>query len=384
MRPLFESILPEAFRRGGVVAMLLALVLALASCSSGGDYAPVDGTAKNPGKTVPPVTLQQVAGVPPDKLPALSGALALAAGQRDIGIIEGEGFQSGNFTLSGRFRALTDSAGVRVVYQWQLRDADGVLLHTVDGDESAGLFTGTDAWAAVTPTVLERIARATADSLAVRLAQLGYATRVAALYMPPPEYFVPAGQGAEREIDFALLDGRADRSMAAFDGLGPEADVTDRGQATAQAPPPEPAFQEPQKQVAEAPAPEKPAKTADGKFEIKAVAVLPVKGAPGGGDAELTSAMRRTLAAAGWPVVNKPQADAITIVGKVRMSRAKDGGQDVSVRWEVQTPSGGQLGDVKQANRVPAGTLDAGWGDAAFAVAEAAAMGIFDIVKRYQ
>ena len=66
------------------------------------------------------------------------------------------------------------------------------------------------------------------------------------------------------------------------------------------------------------------------------------------------------------------------------MSKAKDGGQDVSVRWEVQTPSGGQLGDVKQANRVPAGTLDAGWGDAAFAVAEAAAMGIFDIVKRYQ
>ena len=58
--------------------------------------------------------------------------------------------------------------------------------------------------------------------------------------------------------------------------------------------------------------------------------------------------------------------------------------QSVSVRWEVTSPDGKRLGDVKQANRVPAGALDRGWGEAAFAVAEAAAMGIFDIVKRVQ
>ena len=31
----------------------------------------------------------------------------------------------------------------------------------------------------------------------------------------------------------------------------------------------------------------------------------PVKGSPGGGDAELTAAMRKTLSAAGWPVRHK-------------------------------------------------------------------------------
>ncbi|MCB1378889.1 MAG: hypothetical protein KDK89_11055 [Alphaproteobacteria bacterium] len=371
--------LQHLIRRGGIVAMLFGLVIVLASCGSGSTYDPVDGTVKNPGKTVPPVMLQAIEGVPAGQLGGLTSALAVAAGQRDIGLVEGGGFQGGNFTLSGRLQAMARSADVQVVYQWQLRDAEGGVVHTVDGFENAGLFAGGDAWGAVTPATLERIARATADSLAGRLATLGFATRLAALYMPPPEYFVMAGVGAEREIDFETLNG-PDPAMAATDGLGPEADVTaeaspEVAERTAQAE----AAETPQKSVE---APQKPGPK--GKFEIRAVAVLPVKGAGGKNDPELTSAMRRTLAAAGWPVVSRPQADAITIVGKVKMSKARDGGQDVSVRWEVKTPTGGQLGDVKQANRVPAGTLDAGWGDAAFAVAEAAAMGIFDIVKRYQ
>lgn len=393
MRLLLESILPEAVRRGGIFALLFALIVSLASCGGGTNLDAVDGTAKTSGKTVPPVVLQQIAGVPPGKADVLSSALALAAGQRDIGIVEGGSLQSGNFSLNGNLRTQMVSAGVRVLYQWQLRDMDGVLVHTVQGDENAGLFTGTDAWAAVTPTVLERIAKATADSLAVRLSQLGYATRLAALDRPPPEYFVLAGEGAEREIDMALLEGSTGPEMAAFDGLGGEADVTD-GAALADAGPaaqPEPEPVQTAKaapaapEIAEAPeavAKAKPAK-ADAKFEIRAVAVLPVKGAGDGND-ELTAAMRRTLAAAGWPVVSKPQADAITIIGKVRLSDVHDGAQDVSVRWEVSTPGGSQLGDVKQANRVPAGSFDRGWGDAAFAVAEAAASGIFDIVKRYQ
>ena len=118
------------------------------------------------------------------------------------------------------------------------------------------------------------------------------------------------------------------------------------------------------------------------KPAIRAVAVIPVKGSPGGGNAELTAAMRKTLSAAGWPVVSKPQPDALTIVGLVKLAKQAGAEQSVSVRWEVQSPDGRMLGDVKQANRIPSGSLDRGWGDAAFAVAEAAATGIFDIVNR--
>ena len=50
----------------------------------------------------------------------------------------------------------------------------------------------------------------------------------------------------------------------------------------------------------------------------------------------------------------------------------------------MKSPDGKTLGDVKQANDVPRGRPRRGWGPAATAVAEAAATGIFDIVKRYR
>ena len=78
-----------------------------------------------------------------------------------------------------------------------------------------------------------------------------------------------------------------------------------------------------------------PRKAKPGQREIRAVAVVPVKGSPGGGDAELTAAMRKTLSAAGWPVVSKPQPDALTVVGRVKVE-PKGEGQTVSLRWEVQ------------------------------------------------
>jgi hypothetical protein len=70
-------------------------------------------------------------------------------------------------------------------------------------------------------------------------------------------------------------------------------------------------------------------------------------------------------------------------VGRVKVA-TKGEAQSVSLRWEVKSPDGKTLGDVKQANDVPLGSLDQGWGPAALAVAEAAATGIFDIVKRYR
>ena len=45
---------------------------------------------------------------------------------------------------------------------------------------------------------------------------------------------------------------------------------------------------------------------------------------------------------------------------------------------------GGKLGDVNQANNVPAGSLDAGWGDIAGAAVEAAASGIFELINKFR
>ncbi len=402
-------------------AMALALIgLLLAACSAGSllsDSTPASGG--NPkGKTVPPVAYQQITGIPPGKLSDFKQSLASAGGQHDIGFVEGS-FQSGVFSLGGSIRAIQSSAGVRVVYEWQFRDGDGVLIDTIAGEDNAGVYAGADPWGAVTSDVLDRIARRTADVMAQKLAAMGYAARLSGLTSPPTEFFARAGPEAGRQIDFETVHGPGLAALGTTQLAGadqvveheeirpwvaavsplpgearmPEITVSERGLAAAPpdrddtgeaglasaAPAPAAKPAQPTKQATAVPATAKP-----GQSAIRSVAVVPVRGSPGNGDAQLTAAMRKVLSEAGWPVVSKPQPDALTVEGHVKLS-AKDGAtQSVSLRWVVKSPDGKVLGDVKQANDVPKGALDEGWGGAASVVAEAAATGIFDVVKRYR
>ncbi|MBC8037653.1 MAG: hypothetical protein H7X89_10610, partial [Rhizobiales bacterium] len=156
------------------VAMLFALVLV--ACSTGNQLG--DGTTPViKGKTPPPITVQALTGIPPDQAKALKEALALSAGQHDIGIIEGA-VPAGTYTLSGKFRADMQAGAAQIAYTWELRDDNGVLIDTIAGSETAGPTTAKDAWAAVTPAILQQIAEATARSVAAKLSQMGFATRV--------------------------------------------------------------------------------------------------------------------------------------------------------------------------------------------------------------
>ncbi len=343
----------ESWRRGILSAAGLLLVLFLAACGGG---AKLGDDAIVKGKTPPPVTVQELTGIPPAKAKALKEALALAAGQRDIGIIEGA-VPAGTYALAGKFRGEVQAGVAQITYSWELRDDNGVLIDTITGSESAGPVTGKDAWTAVTPAVLQVIAEATSRGVAAKLSEKGFATRVGSLVLPPAHTFMTAGPGAEKEID-----------LETFNGPNAIAPVSEDLAAA----------------VAEPKVPPEPKANDSNKTEIRVVAVVAVKGSPGSGNSELTEAMRRTLKAAGWPVVNKPRSDSLVIRGKVDLSKVEGAKQKVALRWVVETPQGESLGDVKQANSVPAGSLDHGWGKAAQAVADAAATGIFDIIKRYR
>ncbi len=384
---------PDFLRRIRPGAMLAGLLVLLAACSSGTPSLD-SGTAEPKGKTVPPVTLSQITGLPPAKAEEMKSAMAVAAGERDIGIAEGQ-FQTGSFGLTGQFKAFAEPSGVRITYQWLLRDADGVLVQTISGEDNAGVPTGSDPWAVVSSAVLQRIAKRTAEEMAGKLSSMGYATRLSRLSEPPADYFAKADWNAHREVDFETLNGPG----MAFIGFG-TADPADAA-ALASA---SPAATAPPQTVGQDEAAPEPVKTAstpvpDGSGSgekavsrpsekmgttIRAVAVIPVKGSPGEGDTELTSAMRKTLSSAGWPVVAKRSPEALTIVGLVKVTDKDASNQLVSVNWEVQSPDGKKLGNVAQSNSIPHGALDHGWGQAAYAVAEAAATGIFDIVKRFQ
>ncbi len=176
------------------------------------------------------------------------------------------------------------------------------------------------------------------------------------LLQPPWEALVKAGPEAEKDIDLETLNGP---------------------QKTAEPPPdfvPEP------QEVAAAPEPKK-SLPKPGDTEIKAVAVLPVSGL---GGAELTAAMRKILKDAGWPVLSAARADALSIQGRVVVDAAKNDQQLVHLVWVVSTPKGKVLGDIKQNNPVPAGSLDSGWGENAGYASQAAAEGIFKLIEKFR
>jgi len=221
--------------------------------------------------------------------------------------------------------------------------------------------------------VLQRVAAYTAESLSSRLSQLGYATEVGGL-PPPLETYARAGPDADKDIDYETMNGPMKPTAVAV--VSPPAAGNDTTLAAVAA---EPVDDQP---VAAA---VKPVKAdATGRKQITAVVVLPVSGAPGSGNADLTKAMRQTLEDAGWPVLVKPRDDALTISGRVKLGPAQGKSQNVALAWTVKTPDGKTLGTVKQANAVPQGSLEGGWGDNALFAAQAAAGGIYDLVKKYR
>ena len=180
-----------------------------------------------------------------------------------------------------------------------------------------------------------------------------------ALVRPPWEAYVKAGPGAENDVDLETLN-------------GPEAAAIAPAEIPTQLP----------TQTAE------PAKVATvpkpGSVEIKAVAVLPVTGGNAKSNGELTLAMRKVLSEAGWDVLPNSRKDALSIQGKVAIDPALAGRQMVHLVWQVSTPAGKSLGNVKQDNAVADGSLNVGWGENAGFAAQGAAEGIFKLIEKFR
>jgi hypothetical protein len=364
-------------RQGTVLILMVLCLILLTACGGGGSqpFAKGEGTPGPSGKTVPPIALLEVAGLPQSKLPALKDALAIAAGKRDMAIIDTK-LDNTTLSLTGSFTVTPDPSAVRVSYNWTLSDPTGAVLHTISAEETAPGASAGDPWQQVTPTVLQRIAAYTAESLSSRLSQLGYATEVGGI-PPPLETYAQAGPDADKDIDYETLYGPGKGQTAVAEAEPSKVPPTDdKALAAAEADPVD-------DKVVAAAAP--PAKTdAKGRKQISAVVVLPVSGAPGTGNADLTKAMRQTLSDAGWPVLPSPRENALTILGHVKLGPKQAKRQNVALAWTVKTPDGRTLGTVKQANDVPPGSLEKGFGDNALFAAQAAAGGIYDLVKKYR
>lgn len=113
------------------------------------------------------------------------------------------------------------------------------------------------------------------------------------------------------------------------------------------------------------------------------LALKPITGAPGDGNAALARAMGKALENAHIVLASKADdKPTYVLTGQVAVAKPSDGKQQVRLLWLLTRPDGTSLGQVKQENAVPAGSLDGHWGDIAFAVASAAGPGIVAIIQQ--
>jgi len=113
-----------------------------------------------------------------------------------------------------------------------------------------------------------------------------------------------------------------------------------------------------------------------------AILVGAIDGAPGDGAASLKRALEFVFRQSDIPVAGPDHDNALTLVGAIEMGRPAEGQQTVAIRWVMLLPDGSEIGDVRQQNAVPAGSLDRTWGDTALLVAEAAYDGIVALYEK--
>ncbi len=368
--------------------LLVAFGLLVAGCASGDGVQPFSKANKPTGKTPPAITLTAMNGLPADKAQLLFDDLTAAAGKRDIAIVQGA-FAKG-YSMSGEFQALPTQTGTAVTYRWTVYNGARQIIHTIVSTETARIG-GADPWSGVDPDLLRRIAGFTAENLSSRLNALGYATRLSGL--PPPGSLAKAGPNAGKEIDYETLygPGAVGPPTTGFANAPAPLLPTRQVRETLTTP------QRPSQVRAQVRTQAPPVRTASvrtagvqrktpvkAKTKINAVAMTSVTGSPGRGNAELLTAMRKVMKKAGWPVLTRPARNALTVTGNVKLFVPNGGQQKVAVAWTVRTPDGKVLGTVRQANNVPTGSLNKGWGKNATYVSQAAAQGIFKLVKKSQ
>lgn len=109
--------------------------------------------------------------------------------------------------------------------------------------------------------------------------------------------------------------------------------------------------------------------------------LIPVRGAPGDGNASLTARLREFLTNRGYVVQDLADGAAFAVAAEVSVALVSTTVQRVEIQWIVSRRDGYELGRVLQLNEVPMGSLSRAWGDVAYVAAEEAAAGVQTIIR---
>lgn len=112
------------------------------------------------------------------------------------------------------------------------------------------------------------------------------------------------------------------------------------------------------------------------------VMVAPVTGAPSDGNKQLFSGMRRALGSSKVVVIDKAGGDTFTVTGAVVVTPVDDRTVQLSVKWTLRDPSGKEVGNIEQANPVPAAAARGSWAGFGDIVASAAVEGVLELLDK--
>ena len=110
--------------------------------------------------------------------------------------------------------------------------------------------------------------------------------------------------------------------------------------------------------------------------------VVGVDGAPGDGNVSLERALRLLVERAGGKISDSLNTATHLIMGSVEATGSEADSRLLVVSWAVTGLDGVVIGRVSQSNRVPVRLISERWGGLAYAVANGARVGIFDILAR--
>ena len=343
-----------------VTACLLLAAVLLAGCSGiPKPFSREKGWFNTSDPQAPPVTISSIDGAPKSSVDSISNQMYTESRRRGFTTTVG-GNRRKAITLKGHFTAAPTAKGTTVIYVWDVTGPDGKQKYRITGEETIpGGEAFADPWSAVDESAMQRIAVNTTDELSLFISKLGFDARMASV--PPPASML--SDQADSINTASVTTGRLDLPVEPAAATPPAEAEPDAAEP--------PATKPARKQKPKG----KPKKQAD------AIAVPPVVGANGRGNAELAAAMRNAMAVAGVPVIKKKRRGAITVAGTVKLGPPAGSQQTVELAWRVLDAKGKEIGTIRQKNQVPAGSLDEGWGQNAQLAAQAAASGIFKLLS---
>jgi hypothetical protein len=326
--------------RSSLAALACAAALGLAGCETssnlfGNNAGPglspsiaPQPTAQAANQGAPRIAIAPIIG-PPDAISrSLTAQLGDAAERQKVAISRSPA-EPANFTLRGYLAVpAKDKTGNKLSYIWDVTDPTGKRVNRITGEEVLAV-TGGDAWAGVTPQIMQAISDKTMSSMATWLPTQNASTNVP---------LAQNGAGAQPAV--------------AQGALPPVATAA--------------------------------AQQATGSIASSLLTTAPrVSGAPGDGNASLAAAMRRELEEKGVKVSEAGQS-VYRVVADVKIKPPKDGMQAISINWAINDPKGAEVAKITQNNEVPTGFLDKAWGPSAEDAAKAASVQIRQVIADHR